>query len=230
MRSCGWLSLEPSFVDTKRIRVAQCYSALNHILQLADVSRPIVLLHKFQCLLFNRLELLPHLLSKSANEVFDQDRNIGCSLVQRGHFDRHNIQPVKEVLAKVTFAYELIQIAMGCGQHSNIYGNWFITPNAFDLALLQHSQQCNLNIRRQVPHFIQKNGPPVRGFKASQTALCGARKRALFVPEEFGSNQRHWYRSAIHADKRLPCPFGTLVDGARNQLLACTGLTKNENS
>src|SRR5580704_940004 len=172
MRYCRWLLLEPRFVDTKRIRVAQCYSALNHVLQFADVSRPIVLLHKFQCLLLDRLDLLPHLLSKSANEVFDQDRNIGCSLAQRGHFDRHNIQPVKEVLAKVTFAYELIQIAMGCGQHSNIYGNWFITPNAFDLALLQHSQQCDLNIRRQIPDFIEENGATTCCLKPSQTALC----------------------------------------------------------
>lgn len=66
---------------------------------------------------------------------------------------------MKEILPKSTFAYEFFEIAMGCGQHTYIHGNGPVAADKFDFALLQHSQQGDLNIRRQIQDFIQ-NAPP----------------------------------------------------------------------
>src|SRR5882757_5127589 len=113
---------------------------------------------------------------------------------------------------------------MCCGNHSDIYGDGLVTPNTFEFALLEYSQQGYLDVHRQIADFIKENCTTVRGFKAAQATLCGACKRALFMSEEFGSNQGSWNCGAIYADKCARRPSGPLVDGPREQFLASTGL------
>src|SRR5262249_24385839 len=156
---------------------------------------------EMQRFLVNASELLPDLLSQSSNEVFDKHGNIGRSLAQRGHGDRHNIQPVEKVVAEPAFAHKLLEVAMCCRHYSNIPRNGFVAADAFNLALLQDSQQRDLNFRRQIADFIQENCATVRRFKAAEATLCGARKRALLMPEELRRNQRRWDYAAIHGDK-----------------------------
>src|SRR5258708_8317302 len=166
MRHFGWRSFEPSRVHSKNVRVTQDDCALDYVLKLSNVSRPPIRSQEIQRLLVDACELLAALLAKSGNEVFDEHMNIGRSLAQRGHCDRHNVQPVKKVVAELAFAYKLIQVAMCCSQYSNVYGNGFVATDTFNLALRQQSQQCNLKIRRQIPDFVKEKGAPVGCFKA----------------------------------------------------------------
>src|SRR5229473_2848043 len=117
---------------------------------------------------------------------------------------------------------------MGGRQHSYVNGNWPVTADAFDLTFLQHSQQCDLDFRGQVAYFVQENRPAVRRFKTPRAPLRRTSKGALLVTEELGSNQRYRECGAIHTNK---CPFpavGSLVDGARNQLLSRAGFPQNQ--
>src|SRR6266481_8595694 len=113
MMNFRWLSLEPGLVHSKGVRVAQNDCTLNHILQLPNVSRPRIRLQKPQRFLVDANELLPNLLSKASDEIFDQQGNISRSFAQRGHFQRHHVQPVEQILAELAFAYKLFEIAMG---------------------------------------------------------------------------------------------------------------------
>jgi len=63
---------------------------------------------------------------------------------------------------------ERVQITMGGAQHSHVDGNWPATADTFDFTFLQHSQQCDLDLRGQVADFVQKNRPPIRRFKTPQ--------------------------------------------------------------
>src|SRR5665213_1825284 len=140
MRNFRWPSLETRFVHCKRTRVTQCDSTLNHILQLADIPRPLVVLHQPQSPVFDGLKLLPHLFSKSGNEVFDKNGNVGYTLAERWHRDWYDIQPVQEILAEFTFAYKLFEVAMGRRQYSNVHRNGVVAANTFNFAFLQHAQ------------------------------------------------------------------------------------------
>src|ERR1700756_1622063 len=117
---------------------------------------------------------------------------------------------------------------MSCCNDPDVDGNGLITTHAFDFTPLQHSQQCDLNLGRQVSNFVQKNCPAVCRFEPSEASLSCTGESALLVTEKLGRNQRLWDGSAIHADE---CPIhaiGSLVDAASYQLLSCTGFAKNQ--
>ena len=48
--------------------------------------------------------------------------------------------------------------AVGSGDYSNISGNDTATPHSFKLALLEHTQQCNLRFRGKLADLVEKNG------------------------------------------------------------------------
>src|SRR5260370_14573696 len=87
----------------------------------------------------NCSELLSGLFSEAVNEVLDKQGNVCCAIAQRRHLNRHDIQSVKEILAKLAFGHERVQITMGGRQHSYVNGNWPVTANTFDLTFLQNS-------------------------------------------------------------------------------------------
>src|SRR5712671_2327569 len=100
--------------------------------------------------------------------------------------------------------------------------------DAFDFPLLQHAQQRDLRLGGQVADFIEENGAAVGGLEPSQASLQRAREGALFVTEELGCNERLWYGRAVYPDERLRRPSRPLVNSARDELLAGTGLAKEE--
>src|SRR5260370_16544828 len=100
---------------------------------------------------------------------------------------------------------------MSSRDHSNVDGHWLIAADALNFAFLQHSQQRDLDLGRQVTDFVQKNCPAIRRFKTSQATLGCAGEGALLVTEKLGSNLRFWNCSAIHPNKSPVRPIGSLV-------------------
>src|SRR5262249_38316527 len=113
-------------------------------------------LQKLQRVLIDCSELLPGFLAKPADKVFDQQWNIGCSFTQRGHTDWHDIQSVQQILTERPFAHEFFKVAMCRREHSDIERNRLVAPYPLDLTLLQHSQQRDLDVGRQVANLVQK--------------------------------------------------------------------------
>ena len=90
-----------------------------------------------------------------------------------------------------------------CGrEHSHIQYDGFGAADAFDLTFLEYSQECNLDLWRQIANFVQEDRSTISGFETPNTPLRGAGKRALFVSEEFRRNQRCRYCGAINRNKR----------------------------
>src|ERR1700756_3861339 len=115
---------------------------------------------------------------------------------------------------------------MSSRDHSNVDGYWLIAADALDLTLLQHPQQRDLDFRRQVTDFVQKNCPAVGRFETSEASLGCAGEGALLVTEKLGRDQRLRDRSAIHPDERPIRTIGSLVDTASYQLLSCPGFAE----
>src|SRR5271156_1353047 len=117
---------------------------------------------------------------------------------------------------------------MSSCDYSDVDGNWLIAADALDFTLLQHPQQRDLDLRRQVTDFVQKNCPAIRRFKTPEATLGCAGEGALFVTEKLGTNQRLWDCSAIHPDECAIRAIGSLVDAASYQLLPRTGFAENQ--
>src|SRR5260370_8499460 len=101
-------------------------------------------------------------------------------------------------------------MAVGSGDDSNIRGNDAGTSHAFKLALLEHSEQCNLSFRGKFADFIKKNRTGMRQFKAALVPLQSAGESPLLVAKQFRADKRRRNPGPIPADKPLPPPPRTL--------------------
>src|ERR1700733_952519 len=104
-----------------------------------------------------------------------------------------------------------------------------IASHALKLALLYHTQECDLCLHRKIADFIEKKCPAVSGFEPSRAPLQGACKGAFLVSEKLRGNQRLGNGGAVHADEGSRCTFRLPMQGPGNQFLTCSGFAEDEN-
>ena len=92
--------LRRQVLDQQFRAVAEDDGPLDVILQLADVARPVVLAEEPHRLGVDPADLAAVLLGVSFEEELDQDRDVLATLAERGQVDRHDVEPVIEVLAE----------------------------------------------------------------------------------------------------------------------------------
>src|SRR5262249_54196209 len=114
------------------------------------------------------------------------------------------------------------------GQQTHVNGNRLVAPYSFKFALLKDPQKSDLRLGRKIADREGKAPPAVGSFKTAQTSLGRAGECALFMPEQFGSEQSRRDRRAIHADKRPRRTVRLLVNGASKQFFASSGGAQNE--
>src|SRR5713226_4449189 len=146
------------------------------------------------------------------------------------NMDREYVQPVVEVRAKCPVRNGGFEIAIRCRYYADIDFNGLRASDAFEFTFLQHPQECNLSVQRQLADFVEENGSSVRQFKSTEAALQRPGERALFVAKEFGGNQRWGKSCAVHAHERALRSTRSLMDGASNQFLTSSSLSTNENA
>jgi len=108
-----------------------------------------------------------------------------------------HIQPIEEILTESTVPHGAAQVTIGGGHHSHVDLERFGAADAFELTLLEHSQQGGLSLHRKLGDLVQEEGSALRRFKASGAPLHGAGEGALFVPEQFRSDQGVRDRTAV---------------------------------
>src|ERR1700733_9204140 len=104
-----------------------------------------------------------------------------------------------------------------------------IASHALKLALLYHTQECDLCLHRKIADFIEKKCPAVSGFEPSRAPLQGACKGAFLVSEKLRGNQRLGNGGAVHADEGSRCTFRLPMQRPGNQFLTCSGFAEDEN-
>src|SRR5438093_4511558 len=66
-------------------------------------------------------------------------------------------------------------------------------------------------------------------FKTAEAPLSRAREGALFVPEEFGSNEGRWDCRAVHSHECTFCAIRSLMNRPSDQFFSCAGFTQKQN-
>src|SRR6202008_4343597 len=148
---------------------------------------------------------------------------------KRGNLDREYVQSVVEVRAKCPVCHGGFQIAIRCRYYADVDFNRLRTADAFEFTFLQHPQECNLSVQRQLPDFVEENSSSVRQFKSTEAALHRPGERTFFVAKEFGRNQRWGKGCAVHAHEGALRPTRSLMNGAGDQFLTSSSLPTNKN-
>ena len=103
-----------------------------------------------------------------------------------------------------------------------------VDPSSRDQAVGQHPQQFGLCRQRHFSGLVQKESAFVCRFKNSLARAIGAGERSPLVSEQLAFQKRFGERRTIDGDQRL---FGTqaaAMNCARDQLLAGSGFSSDE--
>ena len=102
------------------------------------------------------------------------------------------------------------------------------SPDAFELALLQHAQQLRLERRAHGPDLVEEQRAPVRLLEPPLAVADGAGERAAHVAEQLRLEQRFRDRAAVERHEPVGAPRAVVMDRARGEFLAGAGLARDE--
>src|SRR6516164_2281554 len=221
--------VQPDLIHRKRFAIAQDHRSLNHVLQLANVTGPMVRLKHFQSSLVDILDLLSDLACVALRKVFHQHGDVLFATSQRWHIDGKHIKPVKQVASEGSCVDSCLQVAVGGGDNTHVNGDGLIPADALKLALLQYTQQGNLRFGGKISDLVEEEGAAFRELETPQTPLCCTGESAFLVAEEFGSNQRRRYRCTIYTHEGSGGPWRPFVNGPGDQFLSSAGFSGDEN-
>jgi hypothetical protein len=161
-------------------------AALDDVLELTHVARPVIGLEGGQGPARDAADVLLELLGVLAEKVLDEDGNVGLARAQGRDGDGDHVEAVVQVLAEGARAHGGAQIHVGRREHAQIDGNGMRAAQPLDLALLEGAQQLGLEIDAQRAHLVQEQGAAVGQLELAHLACVGPREGALLVPEQLG--------------------------------------------
>ncbi len=106
---------QPGVAERQRRAAREDHRALDHVLQLAHVARPVVGLQQTHDVGRNVVDALAQRAAEAIDQVADQRRNVAAPLAERRQRDRKHVQAVVEVAAEPAAAHLLGQVAIGRG-------------------------------------------------------------------------------------------------------------------
>lgn len=149
-----------------------------------------------------------------------KQRDVLCSLPQRRQGDGQYVQAVVKILAEGLGLDEGFEVLVGGSDHAHIHVRRLAGAHGPDLSVLHDPQKLGLDRQRDVPDFVQMQGPFVGGGKKPLVITIGTGKSALDVAEEFAFEQVFRNRRTVHRHKRLGGARTEMMDHAGHQLLA----------
>src|ERR1035438_7087595 len=85
----------------------------NHVLKLADVSRPVIVLHQAGDFTGKRLRINAKCFRVHIEKIVDQDRQVRSALTQRRQVNGHGVDAEKEVEAERAVFCLLTEVSIG---------------------------------------------------------------------------------------------------------------------
>src|SRR6267154_1506161 len=88
-------------------------------------------------------------------------------------------------------------------------------------------EQLGLKLQWHVSNFIEEQSAAIRQREAADMRIDRARKGSTLVSEELAFQKPGWHRRAVHLDQIAVSTGAELVNRARDDFLACAGLSGN---
>ena len=202
------------------LAVAHEHRALDRVLELADVARPVIAREHVDGRRRDPLDVLPVLDRVLREEVVGQQHDVRLPLAKRRREDREHVQPVEQVLAERAGRHQLFERPVGGRDEAHVDADAVRAAEPLDLALLQRAQQLHLRRHVHVADLVEEQRAALGQLEAALLERVGAGERALLVAEQLGFDQAAGQRRAAHLDERLLRARRVVVDGVRDHLLA----------
>src|SRR5271170_3051250 len=215
--------------DAQRLRVENQHS-LDHILQLAHIARPVILLEHGNRL-FPNLDPRPAIFAaKLSQKLPREQRNIFPPLTKRRHEKRDHIQTIEEVLPEVAARDLLLQVFIGRSDHAHIDLYWTRRTYWIKSALVESAQHLRLHLQAHVSHFVQEQRAAIGTLKGASLFRRFAGYRAVAIAKEFALDEVFRNRSAVEFDEDAVAPRTARVDRSRDQLFPASRFAEDQHA
>ena len=112
--------------------------------------------------------------------------------------------------------------------HADVGLDRLDAAEALELAELDHPQQLDLEVRREVADLVEEDRAAVGPFEAAELSLDGPGEGPLLVAEQLAFEQRLGQGGAVDLDERLVRPQAVVVDGVGDEVLARAALAADQ--
>ncbi len=159
-----------------------------------------------------------------AHEIWD----VFTALAQGGDADREDVEPIEEIGAETAGGDFMGEIAMGGGDEANVNGDRHVAADALNGFFLQHAQEHDLDLARQLRDLVEKEGALVGQFEAADAAARRAGEGAGFMAEQLAGDEIGGEGGAVDGDHEPIAARADLMDGAGDEFLAGAGFAVDQ--
>ena len=150
-------------------------------------------------------------------------------LPERRHVEVDDAQPVQEVLAELAGGNEVVQVAIGGGDHANVDTRLrFVRADGLDLAVLEKPQQQGLHAQAHLADFVEKQRAAMRELELAALVAVGAGEAAFDVSEELRLEERFGDAGEVHRHERRQPAAGVAMDVSRDHVFAHPALAGDQ--
>src|SRR4029077_4358697 len=170
--------LETRQIESKRATFRHNDCPLNHILQLTHVAGPIVALQFLHVQLGQARTSNYKAAGGLFDKVFGNLPDIFETLSQRRDLDWEDAETIIQVEAEPACFGLCQEVAIRCRYETDFYCSGALVSHPLKLPFLQDAQKLALEVQRDFPDLVQKQGAVVCQIEAADTIFNGARERA----------------------------------------------------
>src|SRR5204863_9583669 len=200
------------------VAVAEDRSALDAVLQLADVARPVIVVQRGAGVVGHAQAGAVQLVREARERKVRERANVLPALAKRRDRDREDVDAEEEVFAERAALDRFFDVAVRRADHAHVDIDRRRAADALEAPLLQHAQDLRLHAESELADLVEKNRSHVGKLELSELPRRRAGKRALLMSEQFILDERLRNRRAVDRDERPVAARGELMDRAREQL------------
>ena len=202
--------------------------ALEHVLELANVSGPAVGHHRSMLRALTPCSGLPSLRDRPVTKNATSSGMSPAAFAERWHVDREDVQAIQQIGAERPAADRLCEVAIGGCDHAHVDVLRPAAADRLELLLLEHAQQLHLRIERQLTDLVEEDCAAVGDLEPADALVDGAGEGALDVAEQLALDQPRSDRAAVDLDQRPVAARAAAVHARGEELLAGAGLADDQ--
>ena len=122
-------------------------------------------------------------------EVHRQFDNVVTPLPQWRQDDANHVEPIEQVFAKASLRDQRFQVLVRGGDQADVDLDRLVPPHRFELPLLQHPQQLDLRLERDVANLVEEQRPAVGHLEPPHLVAVSSSERPLDVAKQFTFQQ-----------------------------------------
>ena len=206
----------------------QEHGPLHHVDQLPHIAGPLVLRQRLHGPTGDAVHIPADPAPQKLEVALRQARDILSTVLERGERQGHDPEPIVEVPAEAALADIILKVPVGGGHDAHVHRYLLLCPQAPHLAVLEHPQELDLEVRLHFGDLVEENCAAVGHLKAAAAGADRACESPSLVAEQLTLQQRLRQGAAVDGHERAVGAGALVVDGPGQALLAHARLAKDE--